>query len=628
MTGVLSDILQSPLGGIIADAVLHSLWFFSLIALSVFLIIRYQLVKNSTWRFRITLGALVISFCAFILIIAIAVFKMSGDTTAITNIHEAYGPDISDKIFAQASDGLKNTDNYIFMVWLIGVSLLSVRYLFSWTYLTFISAASNYVINTVLSDIFVKFATKNGVTGNVIVAESRFVSSPVLIGIFKPVILFPVGLVNQLTPQETEAVLAHELAHILRKDFVLNIFISVTEIFFFYHPAIWWLTSLARSEREYCCDERALQWTADRLCLAKTLVKIQGLSQSGNVQLALSFNQSKYFSNRIKRILNMNTRGNYFSGRLLGMSLAMAGLLFFAFHLTGKNYVENKLSDANNESSLTTEIPRDSIPSFNKESITIMKKSDDRDVKISIENGDIKELIVDGKKIAPEDYDQYEDIIAEVKPSQSGRGNSFFFFDDNGGRGSFRFDFRNPGDTDSLFGRFDQDFVFPFGMNKGDHREMMEQFRKQMESMKFDFDFDASENFRWDMKEFGMPEMDEIMKKLEKDGFNFQFGPKSFEFEMDEDVPSREFEWKNNENSVNEILGDALNRDGFLIPGKVNKVELTGKHLKINGEKQPSNIWNKYKSIVEEVYGSPLNKNSKLEFSIMGKEPKRKYRIF
>lgn len=628
MTGVLAEILRTPLVGIIVQAVLHSVWIFSLIGFAVFLILKYNFVTSSTWRFRISLGALLLSFLAFIIIIAAGVYKMSGAPVEITITIENYKSDISQNLTHLSLDGLRNMDYYIFLVWLIGVSFLSVRYVFSWIYLSFLSAESNYIKNPSLSEILESFVRNNKIAEKIIIAESRHISSPVLIGIFKPVILFPFGLVNQLSLQETESILAHELAHILRKDFILNIFISITEILFYYHPAIWWLSSVARSEREYCCDEWALQWTGDRLCLAKTLIKIQNLSQSGNLQLALSFNQSKYFSNRIKRILNMNTRGNYFSSRILGMSLAMTGLLFFAFHLTGKNHSDNKPAKAYNESFLASDMSMDSIPPLRKESITIMKKSDDRDVKISIENGDIKELIVDGKKISPEDFDQYEDIIAEVKPSQSGRGNSFFYFDDNGGRGTFRFDFRNPGDHDSLFRKFDQDFVFPFGMKKGEHREMMEQFRKQMESMKFDFDFEAPENFKWDMKEFSMPEMDEIMKKLEKDGFNFQFGPKTFEFELDNDVPSREFEWKNNENSVNEILGDALNRDGFLIPGKVNKVELTGKHLKINGEKQPSNIYNKYKSIVEEVYGSPLSKNSKLEFSIMGKEPKRKYRIF
>jgi len=80
--------------------------------------------------------------------------------------------------------------------------------------------------------------------------------------------------------------------------------------------------------------------------------------------------------------------------------------------------------------------------------------------------------------------------------------------------------------------------------------------------------------------------------------------------------------------NFSEALGNALNRDGLLIPNKENKVELTGKHLKINGEKQPTNIYQKYKRIFEETSGTTLEKNSKLEFKFEGKESKRKYRVY
>ncbi len=76
------------------------------------------------------------------------------------------------------------------------------------------------------------------------------------------------------------------------------------------------------------------------------------------------------------------------------------------------------------------------------------------------------------------------------------------------------------------------------------------------------------------------------------------------------------------------ILGTALNDDGMLLPNENNKVELTGKYLKINGERQPNNIFQKYKRILEEESGIELNKNSKLQFNIEGKTPKRRYRTF
>jgi len=118
------------------------------------------------------------------------------------------------------------------------------------------------------------------------------------------------------------------------------------------------------------------------------------------------------------------------------------------------------------------------------------------------------------------------------------------------------------------------------------------------------------------------------------DGQNFRFfgfgdDDNSFGngYNRDDDFSSK-IRNRNGAENFSDAIGNALNRDGLLITEKENKVELTGKYLKINGEKQPTNIFEKYKRIFEESSGTTLEKNSKLQFSFMGKEPKRKYRIY
>jgi len=83
-----------------------------------------------------------------------------------------------------------------------------------------------------------------------------------------------------------------------------------------------------------------------------------------------------------------------------------------------------------------------------------------------------------------------------------------------------------------------------------------------------------------------------------------------------------------NSKTVADVLGKELNRDGLLEPFKENKVQLTGKHLKINGDKQPKNIWGKYKRIYEEQTGMALSKKSRIDFSVEGKKSNRKIRAF
>jgi bla regulator protein blaR1 len=99
------------------------------------------------------------------------------------------------------------------------------------------------------------------------------------LGYFKPLILLPIGWANQLTPAEVEAVLAHELAHIARRDWLFNLLQTLIEAVFYFHPAVWWMSATIRAERENCCDDTAVALTGNRLAYAKTLARLQELSR-------------------------------------------------------------------------------------------------------------------------------------------------------------------------------------------------------------------------------------------------------------------------------------------------------------------------------------------------------------
>src|SRR5688572_32524715 len=79
-----------------------------------------------------------------------------------------------------------------------------------------------------------------------------------LIGWLRPVILIPASVVSGLTTAQLEAVIAHELAHVRRHDYIANIVQTAAEILLFYHPACWWISRQIRAEREHCCDDIAV----------------------------------------------------------------------------------------------------------------------------------------------------------------------------------------------------------------------------------------------------------------------------------------------------------------------------------------------------------------------------------
>jgi len=84
---------------------------------------------------------------------------------------------------------------------------------------------------------------------------STIAAVPQVIGWLKPIILIPIGLINRLTPEQVEAVIAHELAHIKRRDYVINCLQYLLEIFFFFNPFLLWLSNKIKEEREHCCDD-------------------------------------------------------------------------------------------------------------------------------------------------------------------------------------------------------------------------------------------------------------------------------------------------------------------------------------------------------------------------------------
>ena len=112
------------------------------------------------------------------------------------------------------------------------------------------------------------------VTRPVVLLESTVARVPMVIGYLRPVILFPVGLASGLAPAQIEAILAHELAHLSRHDWPVNLAQRIVETVLFYHPAVWWLSAKIREERELCCDDLAAAALADRMALANALVSL------------------------------------------------------------------------------------------------------------------------------------------------------------------------------------------------------------------------------------------------------------------------------------------------------------------------------------------------------------------
>lgn len=186
-------------------------------------------------------------------------------------------------------------------------------------------------------------AKQMGITRRVHFLENSHISEPLTLGFWKPVILFPMGLLLQLTPAQVEVLLLHELAHIRRHDYLVNLFQLALEVGFFYHPLFWLMSREARNRREYCCDDLVLHHSDNPLLYARTLTALKITSLHHQNAFAMSATGKNDFTIRIQRLLGVAPERAQRSQSLLVL-LLLAGLVAGAgWSTTTHTILENSL---------------------------------------------------------------------------------------------------------------------------------------------------------------------------------------------------------------------------------------------------------------------------------------------
>jgi TonB family protein len=213
---------------------------------------------------------------------------------------------------------------WILELWLAGVAFLSLRLAWTGRRLSALRRSSTPPNSLVLA--FANaLARRMGMHRAVRILVSSVPDGPGVIGWVRPVILLPAAAILNLTPEQLEAVLAHELAHLRRYDDVVNIAQSVMETLFFYHPAVWWISGRIRHERELCCDDLAVRASGNALCYARALASLErmriGHSPLAVAALGASASSLEY---RIHRIVETSGSGERPSALPGILALALA----------------------------------------------------------------------------------------------------------------------------------------------------------------------------------------------------------------------------------------------------------------------------------------------------------------
>jgi beta-lactamase regulating signal transducer with metallopeptidase domain len=292
----------------------------------------------------------------------------------------------------------------------------------------YVGAIRNYGLSKPSPEwrIFIKrIAAQMGIKKSVQVWLSAWVTSPVTVGFFKPVILLPLAAINQLTPQQVEAILLHELAHIRRHDYLINIIIRFVKTLLYFNPFIQALTKEIEKEREIHCDEMVLQFQYNAFEYADALLTLEKEASSYHYMAMAAAGNHHHLLHRVKLILGQKTNNHFsvkhWSGVLVGLFCILTLGNLIQLEKSEKTNKQNKIAANFTVTPFTTEpvdaVVEESVPEKSGlKSLAILKvKNVDAIAKAPTENTALNSIA--NPSIIPVNYVQPE-AIPELKNYQ------------------------------------------------------------------------------------------------------------------------------------------------------------------------------------------------------------------
>lgn len=268
--------IHSPFAKALGWSLIHFLWEGSLIALLLAALL--FLCRRGSARRRYALACLAVLAMPLALGVTIGLLAPGHPTglmLARVDVTDA-GPMPTGQAFSGAGPtGFKACLPWVAPFWMAGVLVFYLRSLGSWMVAQRLRRAGVCAAPGDWQARLRSLCGRLGLSRPVILLESCLVDVPLVMGFLRPVILMPIGLLAGLTTDQLESILIHELAHIRRWDYVVNLLQNLVEGLLFYHPAVWWVSGQVRAERENCCDDVVLKLTGDARGYAAALATLE-----------------------------------------------------------------------------------------------------------------------------------------------------------------------------------------------------------------------------------------------------------------------------------------------------------------------------------------------------------------
>ena len=308
---ILLEFVSEPIISALGWTLVHSVWQGTLLAIFAALFFYFTRKKTASLRYNAgvaILGLQIISTLATLsfYISKIPVASISAGnmpTNAAANLNWQrieYNLSFTTKMQLWLQAHISE----LVICWLIGTALLMLRFVGGWIQTEILRAKAKIVMDKEWRTRFGLLSARLNISQEIEFRETNRILTPMVIGAFKPIVLIPVGLLTGFSVSQVEAILAHELAHIRRNDYLVNLLQSIVEVIYFFHPGLWWLSEKVRTERENCCDDIAVNVCGDRISLAHALVKVAELESAPAMAMAFA-SRKPLLLQRVRRVMGL-----------------------------------------------------------------------------------------------------------------------------------------------------------------------------------------------------------------------------------------------------------------------------------------------------------------------------------
>jgi len=290
------------------------------------------LLRNSSARLRYAIGCLtLLTMLALpVATFAVAIIPAAGSArtpVGVTLERVAAAQNIAASV-VRSRESITPVLPWIVSLWIAGVALLSLRWFGAWTWLRALRRRARFDIPAAWEQSWRDLLRRARISAPVRLAIQSSIQVPCVIGWLRPVILMPAAALAGTDWQMVEALLAHELAHIRRHDYLVNLLQTAVDTLLFYHPAVWWVSRQVRMERENCCDDIAAALCGDCVLYARALIHIEEL-RAPRAAFAMSAAGGS-LTGRIQRLLGISAAREHRSAWLLPLATAAIVLCLLA----------------------------------------------------------------------------------------------------------------------------------------------------------------------------------------------------------------------------------------------------------------------------------------------------------